>query len=282
MGILRPLVSLNLMPAWRREVHVGGRSFTAVSFDRLLSLCLHKLGLMGRSIEALLRATIRPGMRVVDIGANQGLYTLLLAELVGEQGSVLAFEPDPELFDVLSRNCVANHVRNVGLRNCALGSANGSAVLSRSLLNAGDNRLAPRHRRDDSRCNVVRVAALDDVLAGQPVDFVKMDVQGWEWEVFSGMQNTLASNPSLSIYFEFWPYGLLRAGCEPLRPLTYLDKLGFALFECSGPRRRAIENLERFVRGFTGRRYGDVLAERRLCQAAGPLPCGGLRPASGA
>jgi hypothetical protein len=122
--------------------------------------------------------------------------------------------------------------------------------------------------------------ALDDVLAGQPVDFVKMDVQGWEWEVFSGMQNTLAANPSLRIYFEFWPYGLVGAGCEPLRPLIYLDELGFALFECSGTRMRAIEDAERFVKGFTGRRYGNVFAERRLCQAAECVPCGGMRPSS--
>ncbi len=263
MGILNPLVRLNLMPAWRREVRVGGRRFIAVSFDRLLSLYLHRLGLMGRSGEAVLRAAVQPGMKVVDVGANQGLYTLLLAELVGEQGSVLAFEPDPELFDVLSRNCLANHVRNVGLHNCALGSASGSAVLSRSLLNAGDNRLSPRRHRDESKCNAVKVAALDEILAGQPVDFVKMDVQGWEWEVLNGMQDTLASNPSLRIYFEFWPYGLVKAGCEPLKLLMYLDKLGFDLFECSGSRRWPIKDAEHFLRGFIGRRYGNIFAERR-------------------
>jgi len=235
---------------------------------------------MGRGGAALLRATVQPGMRVVDIGANQGLYTLLLAELVGERGSVLAFEPDPELFGALSRNCAANCVRNVDLQNYALGSASGSAVLYRSLLNAGDNRLAPGDRRDEFRCVSVKVAALDELLAGRPVDFVKMDVQGWEWHVFNGMHHTLVSNPSLKIYFEFWPYGLVRAGSDPLRLLTHLGSLGFTLYECSGRRRHPIEDPERFVRGLTGRRYGDVFAVGRTCRIAGGANCGGLRSAS--
>ena len=280
MSILNPLVRLNLLPVWRRNVRVGGRSFAAVSFDRLLNLYLHRFGLMGRSGGALLRASIRPGMRVVDIGANQGLYTLLLAELVGERGRVLAFEPDPELFDVLARNCRANNVRNVDLYNCALGSASGSAVLCRSLLNAGDNSLAPSPCRDECRCSAVNVSTLDAVLAGQPVDFIKMDVQGWEWEVFSGMRNTLAANPSLGIYFEFWPYGLLRAGCEPVKLLTHLGKLGFALYECGGTRMRAIGDAEVFARGFTGRRYGNVFAERGALGSA-HCPSGSARAVPG-
>jgi FkbM family methyltransferase len=256
------LAVLNRLPVWRRTVRVGRKRFSAISFDRLLNLYLHRLGLMGREEMSFLRSVVKPGMAVVDVGANQGLYTLLLSDLVGESGSVVAFEPDRELFEILLRNCAANHARNVRAYDIAIGAACGEDMLSRSLLNAGDNRLAPGHRPDEANSIPVKVSSLDKIVAGRRVDFVKIDVQGWELEAFRGMEETFAANAQIKLLFEFWPYGLLKAGCEPVAVLRDLGQRGFSIYACQTRGARPIEDADGFVKGLSGRRYTNLYAER--------------------
>jgi FkbM family methyltransferase len=263
MSLIGALVRLNGLPVWKREVRVWDRRFAAVSLDRLLNLCLHRLRVMGRADAAFLRAVVRPGMRVVDIGANQGLYTLLLSAIVGASGSVVAFEPDPELFEVLSYNCRTNSARNVCLYAVALGSTTGPATLARSLLNAGDNRLASGQRSEVVRRVQIMVATLDEIFGDSHVDFIKMDVQGWEWEALKGMARVLEVNTSLGIYFEFWPYGLTNAGCDPVALLNYLSERGFLIYECQGRQPRLLCDFAEFGKRFHGRRYTNLYAERK-------------------
>ena len=206
----------------------------AVSFDRLLYLYLHRLGWMGRDDKAFLEQRIRPGMRVIDIGANLGLYTLLLSRLVEKSGMVVAFEPDPELFAALETNCRVNSAINVKLCNLAAGARSGSMTLARSLINAGDNRMAGVASGSTlTREVAVRAATVDEIVDGCQVDFIKIDVQGWEGEVFEGMQHVMTCNPALQICFEYWPYGLRRAGCDPTDLLRSLDRLGFRIYRIS-------------------------------------------------
>ena len=87
MILLRRVLSqFNQLSPWRREVSVWGYRFRAVSFDRLLNLNLHRLGLMNTGMRSFLEQQVRPGMRVIDVGANQGLFTLLCSRLVGLGG----------------------------------------------------------------------------------------------------------------------------------------------------------------------------------------------------
>ena len=225
---------INLHPLWRsRRTQVWGGLLRAPTFDRWLALQLHRAGLMGTPGRRFLETHIKPGMTVVDIGANQGLYTLLFARLAGEQGAVLAFEPDDLLFAALEENLTFNHVGNAQTFHLALGSVRGTMTLFRSLLNSGDNRLTSKAANGGPREAVpVRIERLDEVLVNRRIDFIKMDVQGWEMEVFRGMQGVLdaAISTQMAIYFEYWPQGLRDAGSEPLEPLTFLTSQGFALY----------------------------------------------------
>src|SRR6266852_7397832 len=130
MDFQRSLTALNVSSFWRREMKVWGYRFKPPSLDRLVCLALHRVGLMGQADKMFLERHIRPGMIVVDIGANQGLYTLLFAKLVGTAGSVIAFEPEPNMFEALVHNCRNNSVSNVQMYNMALGSKRGIAALS--------------------------------------------------------------------------------------------------------------------------------------------------------
>ena len=66
---------------------------------------------------SLLSAEVRPGMTIVDVGANIGYYTLLFSKLTGESGHVYAFEPEPENFALLQQNLARNNRTNVKVFN---------------------------------------------------------------------------------------------------------------------------------------------------------------------
>ena len=133
------LYDLNHASLWRRQLNVWDQCVRAASLDRLVFLALHRTRLLGAEEAQLLRNLVGEGMQVVDIGANIGLYTLLLSRLAGKTGRVFAFEPEPNLFLTLRDNCETNAALNVTPYQCAAGDSNGLAIFQRSALNSGDN-----------------------------------------------------------------------------------------------------------------------------------------------
>ena len=230
------LYNLNHAALWRGEINVWDRRMTAASLDRLLYLGLHRSGWMGKSEAVLLRRLVRPGMRVLDVGANVGLYSLLMAELTGESGSVLAFEPEPNLYAMLAANCARNAARNVTAVPHALGSANGRVAFQRSCFNSGDNRLGENSAAHESV--EVEVVRFDDFAPEAVLDFIKIDVQGHELEVLAGMERAIARSAKLRVLFEFCPSAVRRAGSRPEELLAFFLERNFCLFDISsgGPR----------------------------------------------
>ncbi len=262
MGLGRALSTINSWALWKRRLKVFGFTVTASRGDRLLNLFLHRLRLMGKTELSVLEKFVKPGMTVVDAGANQGLYTLVLSRLAGPTGRVFSFEPDPDLFRTLSLNCDQNHADNVERYNCALGAEAGGMNLFRSRVNAGDNRLAKSDREDWFEPVSVKVSTLDSLVQSAPVDFIKIDVQGWEFEVVKGMANLWANNPDLCIYFEFWPFGLRRAASEPLELLEHMEEHSFRLYEPHGDRWTRMSDLTGFCARFKGFQSANLIAVR--------------------
>jgi FkbM family methyltransferase len=259
--MVRALARVNGAESWLSDVAAWGGRFQAISGDRFLYLWLHRLQLLG-SDRWVLEGQVRPGMAVADIGANLGLYTYLFSRCVGPNGVVYAFEPDPSLFGSLECNCKRNGIANAILHNVALGSRRDSMVLNRSLFNAGDNRLAPGQSPTMVKAVSVKVLPLDDVLEGRTLDFIKIDVQGWEREVFAGMRRTLANSPNLRIYLEFWPAGLRRAGSDPLELLAFLTGSGFQLHLIDGRQVYPLAGVGALDKYLKGSRWTNLLAIR--------------------
>jgi FkbM family methyltransferase len=162
--------------------------------------------------SAVVLQNVRLGDVVVDVGANIGYYTLLLARHVGPQGKVYAFEPDPANFALLKRNVERNGYSNVVLVPKAVADRNGAAQLFRSRDNQGDHRL---HAACEERPAVdVETIRLDDYFTDASVrlSLIKMDIQGAEGQALAGMRQVLARSPEVRIVCGFWPHGLHRAG----------------------------------------------------------------------
>jgi FkbM family methyltransferase len=216
--------------------------------------------LLGTEEAQLLRNLVGEGMQVVDIGANIGLYTLLLSRLAGKTGRVFAFEPEPNLFLTLRDNCETNAALNVTPYQCAAGDSNGLAIFQRSALNSGDNCLG--EGRTGVKPIEVRIARLDDVLPVRRVQFIKLDVQGFELAALTGMQEVIASSPDVRVLFEFWPAGLRAANTSPESLLNFFRERGFELFETSGGGLRSLGDSCQLTAKLGRKKYTNLLATR--------------------
>ena len=256
------LYDLNHALLWQRQLCVWDRNVRAASLDRLLFLGLHRLGWMGEQEESLLRTLIKPGIQIVDVGANIGLYSLLLAKLTGENGQVYSFEPEQSLFATLVHNCAANNVTNVVPFQYAAGSSNGRAAFAPSAFNSGNNTL--------TICGTgsveVELVRIDDVLSVTAVDFIKVDVQGHELAALGGLKRILTASTGVRVMFEFWPAGLRAAQTEPQALLNFLSELDFTIYSTEGCSLRKLEDSTSLIQKLGSNGYTNLLASRTTVQ----------------
>lgn len=179
----------------------------------------------------LVKNEIKRGDVALDIGANIGYYTLIFAKLVGEEGKVFAFEPDPNNFALLKKNVEINRYKNVILVQKAVSNKTEKIRLYLSARSVGDHRI---YNSYDGRESIeIEAITLDDYFANYNgnIDFIKMDIQGAEGGALQGSSNLIKKNKNLKIVTEFWPIGLKRFGIEPMEYLKSLIKHGFNLYE---------------------------------------------------
>jgi FkbM family methyltransferase len=225
---MRSLISkLNHSSLWCREIGLWGSVYTAPTLDRLASLYAHRFGWMGSAEKRFLRSVVRHDSIVADVGANQGLYSLWLAR-IATNGHVYAFEPDPDLFRCLEGNVRKNQLPNVLPIQAAASNRSGTLAFTVNRLNRGDNRVSAE-ALEDAEMTRVQAVTLDDAISDLRLDLLKIDVQGFEVEVLLGAQKTLNANPSLTIVFEFWPYGLRQTGHHPTELWNLLKEAGFSI-----------------------------------------------------
>jgi FkbM family methyltransferase len=172
-------------------------------------------------------------MTYLDIGANIGYFVALAASKLGLRGHVIAVEPDPHNFALLSRTVRTNKWRNVTLLNIAAGAHQGTARLFRSAENLGDHRLYSDAEGSARVAIDVPVRMIESELAARRLpapDVVKIDVQGYEELAFRGMRALVRRSAPMIVLTEFWPLGIVNAGGDPQAYLRMFSENGFACF----------------------------------------------------
>lgn len=183
------------------------------------------------AILLLMDQCIRPGERIVDVGANIGMISLHAAKRVGPTGTVEAFEPNPVCADRIARAVDRNGIHQIRLHRMGLSDAPATLTLRVLQGHAGMGTLASV--ADETFGAVtssydVPVATADSVLGGQdrPVSFVKIDVEGFETRVLKGMQGVLSRwNPIVTT--EVIPAWLERAGSSVAELTALMHSLGY-------------------------------------------------------
>jgi FkbM family methyltransferase len=183
--------------------------FLDTSVDKVISPFIETHGIWEPTETAVIERVIRKGDTVLDVGANIGYYAVLFSRLVGDEGKVIAFEPDLQNFAILERNLRINHCTNVTAHRVAVADRAGERQLFLSPDNKGDHRLFKTNGRARS---TVPTVALDDLESLQcPIHYVKIDTQGSEPGILSGMRRIVDENARhLVSIMEFCP-GLLNA-----------------------------------------------------------------------
>ena len=269
VGEFASLLNRIRLPYLKWPIRVGQNLMAAGTLDRFIALWFWKLKVLEAFEAKILSACCEPGMTVLDVGANIGFHALRAAKEVGETGTVYAFEPDPFNSATLQHNAMLNHLSNVQVVRKAVGAETGKIQLWVSSYHSGDHRVYCPPRDSRRRPITVDVVTLDDFLdENQPVDIIKMDIQGAEGLALRGMQKLLNRNSNLLLFMEFWPFGMSRTGCSAEAHLNDLVEMGFSIDHFSEKRRQLtpIEDMGAFIEGLTNQSYANILAHRR------PLP----------
>lgn len=177
---------------------------------------------------SLLLRLLRPGDVFVDVGANIGYFSVLAASVVGEQGTVFAFEPDPSNYRLLCANASLNGFdSNIIAVEAALSDTAGEGRLFLSEDNLGDHQV---YVGDEERSSVpIELQRGSDYLAGRlaRLDLLKIDTQGSEFQVIQGLMPLLLGlERKPRIIVELTPHSLRQAGTTGRALIELLATLG--------------------------------------------------------
>lgn len=177
-------------------------------------------------------ARAHPDLCFVDIGANFGYFTCLVASRIGTsgRGQVVAIEPNPKLLRHLRANVVINwSLCPVTVHEVALGRHSGEVDLWIPSHRAANASLTPEPDGSGQRVRVP-LRPLDELVpAGTRVDLIKLDVEGHEADVLRGASRVLAESPQVDIVIEWSARQMRAAGTEPAAMLALFDELGLAV-----------------------------------------------------
>ena len=218
------------------HVSVQGHEMYLDSSD---SLQLSTNGVFEPYTTQVIKQNISGGDIVIDIGANIGYFTLIMAKGIRENGKVFSFEPEPKNFELLKKNVEINNYSNVILEKKAIGNKTGTTKLyladrKNNIFSSGMHRIF----RSDLVSQIpdpisINIIKLDDYLQDlkfiKKIRLIKIDVEGAEFDVLKGMNKILDENKEIEIVMEFSSENLEDYGSNAYDVVDFLMNKGFKL-----------------------------------------------------
>jgi FkbM family methyltransferase len=176
---------------------------------------------------------------ILDVGGNVGYTAVLFSTVIGAGFKVFSFEPEAHNFTLLTRVIQAKQLQDkiVPVR-AAVGNQNGWVDLWVNRAHPADHRvLTPVFSRQLEGPVISQNvpiwtldAFLEDKKLVEPVSFIKVDVQGYEWPVCQGMTNTLRQNPRVVVALEYAPAIMRKLGFDPSELLDFFREMDFLVY----------------------------------------------------
>lgn len=192
---------------------------------------------------AFFRKYLKPGDTAIDVGANYGLFTLALGQIVGDEGVVIAFEPNPALHPYLIRLEADNRVPMIVLANAAGRTTTAGAVRTDPRGSGGTQVLVGQV--DDLPSTEIK--ALDEIPdSARPIKAIKIDAEGMDVDVLLGAEQILREDRPVVI-FEWNPEAMQSLGKDTLDELVQLLSLGnkvcYTITDLSGANMNRMDRL---------------------------------------
>jgi FkbM family methyltransferase len=205
-----------------------------LDLNEFIDSSIYYKGCFEPMVTASLCRYVKPGMTVIDIGANIGCHTLRFAKLIGRNGKVIAFEPMPWAISKLKRNMELNDLNNIVIEKVALSDVSTKrAIYFRSSWTLDDGSTP-----DSKASEEVEFITLDEYVDRNKldkIDFIKLDVDGHEYKVVrGGMKSILKFKPIMII--EFGKYTLDEHGDSLESLIDVLSSAGYSFYSEKGLR----------------------------------------------
>jgi FkbM family methyltransferase len=194
-------------------------------------------GFFDRRVGEIISQNLKKGDTFIDIGANIGFFSLLACVSVGPEGKVVAFEPIKRIADQFLSSISKNKISNITLNQWACGSETIEKDMSINELNAGGSSLVESKNPIGSILELVKIKKLDDSLESiSRADMIKVDVEGYEFNVLLGAENTITKyKPKMILEFSPALYGSGRNNIA-MSLLRFLSNHGYTIETLGGKR----------------------------------------------
>lgn len=193
---------------------IGGKRYRIASDDDYLE---HIGAVFEPNMVRLFDALVKPSDTVLDIGANIGCTTILFGSRARQ---VISFEPSPTTYKFLKRNVEAAELENVQLKNLGLGKSAGRFELTFSPNNRSGGFVSNKMQASAGhQVEAIDIVQGDAYMASSgiaAVDFIKIDVEGFERDVIEGLSQTIASaRPIVTLELNHWCLNVLQRTSVP-------------------------------------------------------------------
>jgi len=217
--------------------------------DNYIEWTIISTGTYEEEMNKLIRVSLKKGRNALDIGGNIGLQSIRMSQCVGEEGKVYAFEPLEYLQEKLTKNLSLNKAANVTLFPYALSDKEGEADFSvdRNAWNQGNFSLFNNDAGVEKQHVIIKVADnIAEIQSLESLDLVKIDVEGFEYQVMLGLRQTLERHrPRIIFEYDsnYWLPGMI-AECY-----SFLKSLNYILYQITPVGCELISNAESILGG---------------------------------
>lgn len=190
-------------------------------------------GTYENEINKMIRISLKDGENALDIGGNIGLQSIRMSQCVGDEGKVFAFEPLNYLQQKFTKNITLNRTNNVTLFPFALADNEGEAEFAININSWNQGTFSLGDSNNGSEKQLVTIKVADNIPEIQQLEslaLIKIDVEGFEFQVLKGLQKTLKKHKP-RIIFEYDSHYWVKTGCTIAECCSYLEQMGYQFYQ---------------------------------------------------